>query len=416
MIEQINTQTTTVTKVSTKTKILLGIVIIACIGAMFAIIGGFKTTQDNYAWTYVGQPRFTNAGSTNFQSLAIDNNNVPYVAFIDSTDQPSGVSVMKFNGSFWEDVGGIHGLSTSTANAPSLTISNNNVPYVAYTDFSVPEFVIRLRVKKFNGSFWEDVGAPGNSFGGVSGYTRSIGIDNNNVPYVALHDYNYKVTVIKFNGSSWEIVGIGGFSLGTVNQISLAIDNNNVPYVAYMDFSSNDNGRITVMKFNGSSWEDVGVPKFTSEFAQNYSLAIDNNNVPYVAYADSAYNFKITVMKFNGTAWEVVGTPGFSAVDTSNISLAIDNNNVPYVAYAGNAQGSRAILMKFERSAWRVVGRDAFSCWNVGNLSLAIDNNNVPYVGYPDACPEPNYSNYGRASVMKYSSIFSSSINNSRSK
>src|SRR5690606_3574928 len=60
---------------------------------------------------------------------------------------------------------------------------------------------------------------------------------------------------------------------------------------------------------------------------------------------------KVTVQKFNGTAWEVVGTPGFSAhiftpgtVPEAHTSIAIDGNNVPYVAYIN---GGKAYVKYF---------------------------------------------------------------------
>jgi hypothetical protein len=47
-------------------------------------------------------------------------------------------------------------------------------------------------------------------------------------------------------------------------------------------------------------------------------------------------------MKFNGSAWEQVGAAGFSAGVASFTSLALDNNDTPYVAYMDGANGTES--------------------------------------------------------------------------
>ena len=56
-------------------------------------------------------------------------------------------------------------------------------------------------------------------------------------------------------GSGWLPVGSAGFSAGAVGWTSLALDKNNVPYVAYQD--NVNGGKATVMKYNGAAWETV---------------------------------------------------------------------------------------------------------------------------------------------------------------
>jgi hypothetical protein len=72
---------------------------------------------------------------------------------------------------------------------------------------------------------------------------------------------------------------------------------------------------------------------FSSGAVAYTNLAIDSNNVPYVAYYDGANSDKATVKKYNGTNWETVGSLGFSSGMASYISFVIDDNNIPYVSY-----------------------------------------------------------------------------------
>ena len=61
-------------------------------------------------------------------------------------------------------------------------------------------------------------------------------------PYVAFKDSSTgnKITVKKYDGSSWVNVGPAGFSTGQAGYISLFVDNG-TPYVAYRDASKNQN-------------------------------------------------------------------------------------------------------------------------------------------------------------------------------
>lgn len=69
-----------------------------------------------------------------------------------------------------------------------------------------------------------------------------------------------KATVMKFNGTGREYVGLSGFSDGVVSSVSLSIYNG-TPYVGYTDGYEGDGineGKATVMKFTGTGWEAVG--------------------------------------------------------------------------------------------------------------------------------------------------------------
>ncbi len=98
---------------------------------------------------------------------------------------------------------------------------------------------------------------------------------------------------MKYDGTSWVNVGNAGFSQGVANYTSLAIDNG-TPYVAYMD---NANSKATVMKYDGTSWVNVGNAGFSQGGADSTSLVIDNST-PYVAYIDTANSYKATVMEY----------------------------------------------------------------------------------------------------------------------
>ena len=112
---------------------------------------------------------------------------------------------------------------------------------------------------------------------------------------------------------SWIPVGNAtGFSDSNAVDQHLAIDSNNVIYIAYQNSNNTTIMNTTVKKFNGTIWETVGADNFAanaSTNSRNQSLMIASNNVPYVAFSSfgDASVRGIKVMKFNGTAWESFG-------------------------------------------------------------------------------------------------------------
>jgi hypothetical protein len=131
-------------------------------------------------------------------------------------------------------------------------------------------------------------------------------------------------------GSGWEAVGSAGFSTGEAYYTSIAIDRIDTPYVVYRD-----SGSITVMKFNGNDWENLGSARFAAE-ASTPSIAIDNSGTPYVVYPDISNGYKPTVMKYTGkgsTGWENVDSEGLSVATVRYPSIAIDSHGIPYVGF-----------------------------------------------------------------------------------
>lgn len=60
------------------------------------------------------------------------------------------------------------------------------------------------------------------------------------------------------------------------------------------------------MEFTGTGREYVGTPGFSDD-AVNYVSFSVYSGTPYAAYSDNANSSEATVMKFNGTGWEYVG-------------------------------------------------------------------------------------------------------------
>ncbi|WP_417910150.1 hypothetical protein [Candidatus Electronema sp. PJ] len=237
---------------------------------------------------------------------------------------------------------------------------------------------------------WEQVGEA--DFSAGEALDISLALDSSGTPYVAYTDWGdgcmAQASVMRFNGTNWEQVGAPCFSAPWAWYTSLAIDSSGRPYIAYT------NGRANVMRFNGTAWEQVGEADFSAGEAWHLSLALDRSGRPYVAYSDRwDGKGKASVMRFNGTTWEQVGKKAFSICEYwyCGISLALDSSDTPYIAYTAKANRGKASVMRFNGTAWEYVGKKALPAWYT---TLALDSSDRPYVVY---------SMYGgKFSVMRF--------------
>jgi hypothetical protein len=353
-------------------------------------------------WTNVGAPGFS-AGMAIGESIAISPNNIPYLAYVDDT-QNRKATVVKFDGGSWVDVG-TPGFTVGEAETPSLAIDSNGAPYIAYVDYSNSQ---KITVMKFDGTNWIPVGVPG--FSANSSWDSQLIIDSNNTLYVSYVDNPNStiLTVDKFNGTDWVPVGtpiISSNGMGTSSgfgQSSFKVDSNGILYIAYTENLSVNNSQIDVKKFDGANWVPIGiVPGFSSQFQLTPSLAISSSNVPYLAYELlylSPTEWKAATVKFNGSNWDPVGLP-ISQVGTNDdlgISLALNSVNVPYLVFSDVANNNKTTVKMFDNTSWINVGTPGFSDGYIEYLSLIVDRADNLYVTYSDTF----HSN--RATVMKY--------------
>ncbi len=255
--------------------------------------------------------------------------------------------------------------------------------------------LIVLMLSIFNITYadsWQYVGTAG-----FVNYT-CLAFDTDGQLYVAYSDggNSYKATVMKFNGTSWVNIGNAGFSNGDVVYTDLVISPAGQPYIAYED---NGNGNeATVMKFDGNNWVDIGSGGLSDGIAWFTRLAFGPTGQPYVAYRDVENTSKATVRKFDGISWVNIGIPEFSAGHVWYVSLAFNPSGQPYVAYSDEANSFKATVMMFDGTNWLNVGTAGFSAGSAYNTCLAFNPSGQPYVAYSDW----GYSE--KASVMKYGS------------
>ncbi len=432
--------------------------------------------NDTSDWTTTladGDPIDTGtANQAGEPQLAIDANNVVYVAYLQSDGAQNHIYLSRYDGTdvrIWDnDISGwtttfANGdpIDTGTANdaedSPQLAIDANNIVYVTYYQSDGAQNHIYLsrydgtdvRIWDNDTSGWTTTFANGDPIDTGTANDAEVpqlAIDANDVVYVTyevfdgaqdhIHLSRYDGTDVRIwdnDTSGWTTIFANGdpIDTGTANGADgpqLAIDANNVVYVAYAQ-TDGAQGHIYLSRYDGtdvriwdndtSGWtttfangDPIGTG--TADGAGEAQLAIDANNIVYVAYEETVGVLdQIYLSRYDGTdvrIWDH-DMSGWTATlangdpidtDTANDSdipqLAIDANNVVYVTYEeSNGALEHIYLCRYDGTDVRIWDNDT-SGWtttfangdpintgttdNTDSPQIAIDANDIVYVTY----------------------------------
>jgi hypothetical protein len=288
--------------------------------------GGAVHKFDGTTWSQLGTG--ATPGSASYGCIGVNASGEVFYGFQDGANS-NNLSVRKYDPgtSAWSSTG--VAISGSGVNYQTLKINPvSNLPIVSYNQGGI-------RVKRYDGTDWLDIGAQPIVSGTGINHTTAIG--NNDTIYAALQigtAYSvYKSPVNAPSGTAWELVGTAGFvSGGNGNQftVSLAVDNNNHLYLAYRALSANGS-KIGVQKFDGNSWADLGQQYFSAGNVEHISIALSAANIPYVIYRDNSAG-KAVVQYYDGSNW--VSLDNASTNIGNYNSIIINNNGVPVVGFA----------------------------------------------------------------------------------
>ncbi len=231
--------------------------------------------------------------------MAVGNNGTVFV--LHKTSNQNQYRLYKSSGNgIWSPVG--NPVST-TFQGISLALAPDETPYLAYNTQQIAGYsgyYFSIRVVKFNGIDFIPVGNP-------IAYTQEIGYYYTSIPAISLAVYNStpfvsfrdekqegKLSVKKYNGIEWINVGKDGFSEDPIDFTSIKIGSNGLPVVLY--HTSSDTGNIVAKRYNGSNWENIGT---TGIFAKNKFInglisSVGFTN-PWNIYASQNAPFKFTL-------------------------------------------------------------------------------------------------------------------------
>jgi len=237
-----------------------------------------------------------------------------------------------------------------------MAFPSSIVPVTALTLPKEAPFQIAEKVVSSERS-WKSLGDTGLSLSPLDPHFSIDVWDDKIAVAVSDKEKGGKATVYQNNGTGWAAVGISGFSQGVARRIQMDIYEG-VYYVAYSDESRGY--KPTVMKYDSlaeSRWVNVGDQGFSRYGANLVSLQI-YEGTPYIALAA---NHEIVLMKFNGTSWEQMGNLVLrEGIRIPYIKLSIDEG-VPYIAWKQveeGVYGDIGLVAKYRDNQLAVLGED----------------------------------------------------------
>lgn len=315
------------------------------------------------------------------QSLTLDTNAVPYVAYVD-IEHDYKISVIRFVNDNWEWTGN-PGISTGSAwNEVKIKINPaNNLPYILFTDDNQNTNACLMY---FDGSTWQSVGNYTFTTNGNI-YDYDLTFSSNGIPYVSFRDANSGsgISVMKYEDNSWQYVGNPSFAsmAPSYNNTDIEMTSSDHPVVGFNE-SSGGLDRLSVMQFDVNDWNYVGSAQISDGSASYIDVEIDSDGQIYAVCKDE---WITTVRYFDGTNWQILGQPFPSNENLYYHDLEITSDNVVWLGY--QIDGSTYDYMnvkKFENNSWQLVGSSDFTQATADFTQLELDTSNNAYVAFQD--------------------------------
>ncbi len=207
------------------------------------------------------------------------------------------------------------------------------------------------------------------------GFKPAIALDSNDNPHVVYLDKYGNLKYAYFRNSSWKNTTVGycrGFCA-----TSLFIDSHNNPQVAYYF-----KGKIIYLTYDGQKWfrNRINPPKELLS-AENFIMHISNKNI-YIAYLvrTESYDYILKYAHYDGKRWMITAVDRGKLAD--NFSLKIDLNNNPHIAYSSSGRGG--IYYAFlQDKQWKVERVTSVTSLD-SKIFLAIDLKGNPVIAFSE--------------------------------
>lgn len=213
-----------------------------------------------------------------------------------------------------------------TGSVYRLYSSNYNNQYLPKAR---PDQVLQLKNNK-----WQKLNMIGYPFGNSTNlFMQTDGVGAPCVSALQSYGGNYVPTMARYQNGYWATLSVSEFSIQGVAFYKFAFDTLNTPYLVYS--AKNDSSRLSVKKYNGTSWVSLGNLKFSDKVnsISEFDFIIDNTLKPWVIYNTKTGLTNYTkVYSLFGNTWQTT----FSATSHSvnpDIFIKADNNNNIYCYY-----------------------------------------------------------------------------------
>jgi len=306
-------------------------------------------------------------------AIAVHEDNV-HVAWVHHGNGATNIFMRMYNGSSWIDLDdsgynfGITGLTNSVAVQPSIAVDTNGFPVVAWRQM-VLGTGYRIFVARWNGTNWTGYGNSMTSgvlsFSPSSAHNPSLVINSAGNPVVAFEDSfpasPPRIRVARWNGASWQDLGLRG-SGPLASEPSLDAGPGGDLYLAWKQFPSGSNyAQIYAERYNGS-WSSIAGSSSYPGVSGSVASSTDPSG-PQISYsalpapkvtvswiAGAGEDNSVLVRSSDFSSWSDVADagapPGVAETGgiSSNLVAKTSNDGVPVVVFQNNASGSEEVL------------------------------------------------------------------------
>ena len=332
--------------------------------------------------------------------------NAPYVAY-GARGVDNKLSVAKFEDGAWKQVGPALFSPIINGSHFDFDIANDGTPYVAFGDKDAASLSNSLSVMKFDGSAWTNVGDQG-FFKSQAQYVGIAALDNGLAACLQNNNKNGEIPqralgIATWDGSAWTTGESALLSSGQGMYTCKMGDNGKIATLISINRGKIDdvNYGHNIFKYENGSWESLAT-NFLEEGATQTSIAIGSfgtkvapDGTIYAWTGDDAPNtpkvYQVRLKKYNADtkAWEVVGGNtlplGIDEGFESHISLdvAITSDGTPFVAYNNFKDQKKLYVIYLDPNTnqWTTPQQLADNAADI-NIDFAADG--TGYITYTD--------------------------------
>ena len=317
-------------------------------------------------WLEQGEIQTINENTVAKASVAMSSGGQVTVAWSEKDPSSEGfnldIYVKHFNGESWKSLGDALDIEAERfASNPSVALGVIPNPVVAWSEEhgEGPSLDTNVYVKRWTGESWEQLGEALDVDVSKRATEPKIAVDKQQNPVVAWRENSTQLFVKRWNGNVWEQIGDAVSTWTSWLDFTLALDNEGNPLLAFGEPIGPNNDDVYVKRWNGSNWEKLGkaLDNKVEQFAGNPSLAIDSAGNPVVVWQENTGLEKelwtIFVKRWNESAWEEGRALNNNIMQSAEKpTIAIDSTGSPVVTWQEQLAGGDGTRLYVKR--WHV--------------------------------------------------------------
>jgi hypothetical protein len=295
-------------------------------------------------WKNIGNKTGISDIQADIINIAFDEEGTPYVGYKDYLDGMQKATVLKYTNDSWTVVGPKN-FSPMRVDKFSFTVGENSQPLIGASTFTAITGYLKRAIyaSNYNNGKWNDItpAIANNLIGAIQVFR---GLDGKS--YMAILDRNSNFSMYKFSNNTWAPVGPVGFRTsdglpGYTSVIGAAAANGTV-YIGFQTVSANQ--RLNrIMKFNGSTWEELGSAGNSQDQNEKYALAIAPDGKLYFGFANTT-GLYVRTFNDNTKNWNTSRSVYSGKINTFDMQVAPDG--MPYLAVSPSSD-NKVIVYKY---------------------------------------------------------------------